>query len=460
MAFVPGFDNDVFISYAHGDDREWINRFLDRLRPVLSRLLPGASVWIDKDDLRKSRNFDQDIPKNLESSAVLISLVSPTYIDRPYCVQHECRRFTELVASRKVAGQRFSSPEFAADLFALRCPILPMPDRTYWSLIPGATDLSFCGDDDIEPFPIGSPAFENRFRELLQRELIPLLRRMRNRSTPVLLYPRHPAPEIAEAHVALTNELSARSYLIQPDNELDPGTHVPRCELAVLLLGAKYDEASRNLVKTIKDLEKPLVAWPSPALENSGDPLQRGLFQDLLQFESSRKTVLSTGVTPDKLKQEVFTRLNPRDNIAPAAGGKPRVYLIYDSRQNSEKNNAGQIAYHYHDEFHFEYSDAPRQDTVRLTQSEGVLLVWGGAGEEWCAEEFDRMVRLASHSKSRGLCLFGPRESKNGESKIALAEQIRRTQSAIHVAEQFGPFDPVRLEPFFSPIRRAEAGSA
>jgi hypothetical protein len=52
MAFVPGFDHDVFISYAHGDDREWINRFLDRLRQVLSRLLPGANVWIDKDDLR------------------------------------------------------------------------------------------------------------------------------------------------------------------------------------------------------------------------------------------------------------------------------------------------------------------------------------------------------------------------------------------------------------------------
>jgi len=54
MAFVPGFDHDVFISYAHGDDREWINLFQDRLRTSLNRLLPGADVWIDKDDLRKS----------------------------------------------------------------------------------------------------------------------------------------------------------------------------------------------------------------------------------------------------------------------------------------------------------------------------------------------------------------------------------------------------------------------
>lgn len=452
MTFVPGFDHDVFISYAHGDDRNWIDRFMDRLKPAVTRLLPGADIWIDKDDLQKSRNFEKDIPASLESSAVLICLVSPTYINRPYCVRHECRRFTELVAGRKQAGQRFAGPEFDADLFALRCPILPMPDKTYWTLIPGATDIAFCADDDMEPFPIGSQPFEDRFREL-GRQLVPLLRRMRNRSTPVLLYPRLPAPEIEDAHSALTRELNARSYLILPDSELDSVTHVPRCELAVLLFGAAYDETMRRLLKSIKDLEKSFVVWPSPALQNSGEPLQRGLFQDLLQFESGRKTVLTTGITADKLKQEVFARLNPSDNIAPAAGGKPRVYLIYDSRQNSEKDNAGLIAFHYQDDFNFDYGNTPRQDNARLTQSEGVLLLWGRAREEWCAQEFDRMVRLASHSKSRGLCLFDPQESK-----IALTKQIRTVQPAIHVAEEFGPFDPTRLEPFFSPIRRTDSG--
>src|ERR1700722_18107666 len=101
MAFVPGFDHDAFISYAHGDDREWINLFHDRLRTSLNRLLPGADVWIDKDDLRKSRDFEKDIPASLESSAVLISLVSPIYVTRPYCVDQEGRRFGELVAVGK-----------------------------------------------------------------------------------------------------------------------------------------------------------------------------------------------------------------------------------------------------------------------------------------------------------------------------------------------------------------------
>ena len=401
MAFVPGFDHDVFISYAHGDDRDWINRFLDRLKPALSRLLPGADVWIDKDDLRKSRDFEKDVPAALESSAVLISLVSPTYIDRPYCVRQECRRFLELGARRKRPGQRFAHPEFAADLFGLRCPILPFADRAHWSLIPGATDISFCGDDDIEPFPIGSQAFENRFRELV-RELIPLLRRMRNHCTPVLLYPRRPVPEIEEAHAALTRELNARSFLILPDNELDPTSHVRRCELAVLLLGAGYDEEMRPLAKAIKDADKPFLLWPSPALQNRGEPLQRGLFQDLLQFESRRKTVLASGITPEKIKEEIFALVNPRDKMPSPADGKPRVYLIYDSTRNSEKDHAGRIAYHYQDDFHFEYSDSPPQHLGRLTQSEGVLLVWGGAEENWCSGEFEKMARLANQSRALG----------------------------------------------------------
>ena len=102
----------------------------------------------------------------------------------------------------------------------------------------------------------------------------------------------------------------------------------------------------------------------------------------------------------------------------------------------------------------FEQSDDPRRHNVRLTQSDGVLLVWGDADEGWCADEFEQMVRLSHQPRSQGLCLFEPKEAK-----ISLAEEIRRQHASIHVAEQFGPFDPLRLEGFFEPIRRAQAGT-
>jgi hypothetical protein len=455
MAFVPAFDNDVFISYAHGDDRVWISRFHDRLRTALSRLLPGTEIWIDNDDLRKSRDFEKDIPASLESSAVLISLVSPTYIRRPYCVHNECRRFGELAAARKQPGQRFAAPEFAADLFGFRCPILPLTNTAYWNnLIPGATDIPFC--DDLDTVPTGSAAFEEKFRTLL-RELRDLLLRMRNHSTPVLVYPRIPTPEIEDIHSALRRELHVRSYRVLPEDELDPVPHVDTSDLIVLLLGAHYDETNRRLVRALHDKGKPFVVWPSPTLNSTGQLEQRGFFQDVLQMQSGRKTLLSDTTTPDKLKQEVLALLNPKTKIPSDTCGKPRVYIVYDSRRNSEINHAGKIVYHYRDEFHFEHSDNPRSHTSWLTQAEGVLLIWGDAAEDWCAAEFEQMLRLSHSPKARGLCFFDPRHSKS-----LLAEQIRRMYSAkqIHVAEQFGAFDPARLQPFFESIRNKIATTA
>lgn len=454
MAFVPGFEHDVFISYAHGDDRDWINRFLDRLQPALNRLLPGTDIWVDKDDLRKSRNFKQDIPASLMGSAVLISLVSPTYLTRPYCVQQEYRRFAARITAIKQPNQRFAAAEFAADLFGFRCPILPLLDDTYRNAIfPGATDILFC--DDISSFPIGSPPFEEAFRVLL-RELRSLLLRMRNHATPVFVYPPQPTPDLSDAHSALTRELHAQSYRVLPGDELDPLPLLSRCELAVLLLGPQYDqtEITRRVADQVGKLDKPFVIWPAPTLDIQGEAAQRGLFQSLVDLESPRKTLLRSAITPEKLKEEVFAILNPRAKIPPPSEGKPRVYLVYDSAKTSEKNNAGKIVFHYQDDFHFDLSDNPRQHTLGLTQSDGVLLIWGDTSEEWCATEFEQMVRLATQPKSRGLCLFDPKQAK-----LTLAGQIR-SDHTIYVAEEFGLFDTSRLEPFFAPIRRNRAAIA
>jgi hypothetical protein len=74
VAFVPGYDYDVFVSYAHGDNREWISRFAGRLESALKQKLGDpAKVWIDKDDLRATRDFRKEIPDSVKSSAVFLS---------------------------------------------------------------------------------------------------------------------------------------------------------------------------------------------------------------------------------------------------------------------------------------------------------------------------------------------------------------------------------------------------
>ena len=88
MAYVPGYRHDLFISYAHGDDREWIDRFVDRLEPALTQRLGfKPTIWIDEDDLRRWRDFSREIPDAVQASAVFVFLASPTYIRSRYCVE-------------------------------------------------------------------------------------------------------------------------------------------------------------------------------------------------------------------------------------------------------------------------------------------------------------------------------------------------------------------------------------
>ena len=49
VAFVPGFEHDIFISYCHGDDRAWIRGFYEMLKSALKEQLgvepgPGAAA--------------------------------------------------------------------------------------------------------------------------------------------------------------------------------------------------------------------------------------------------------------------------------------------------------------------------------------------------------------------------------------------------------------------------------
>jgi hypothetical protein len=450
MAYVPGLKHDIFISYAHGDDRDWINRLLDRLKPELKRRLGiEPTIWIDKDDLPSSSDFRREIPESVKSSAIFVLLPSPTYIRSQYCVDEECRRYNETIASKRA---RFGDG-FANEEFALRCPLLPVDNNEHWQLFPGLTDIAFC--DESSTFPIGSPEFEITFRKLTG-ELMQLLKRMRNRSTSVFVYPPNPNKCLQDAYDALKNEMSARSYRLLPDRLVGLEDQLREASLSVFLLGDEYDRNIDQLTKAASVNGKPWVVWCSPASQDvaPGQERQLGLLRNLEQLDSATKTFLSATITSSKLKEEVLALLRPNAIATESGPGKPHVYLIYNSRDRDDRVNAGQIIYHYQEEFHFDTPDDAAQRTIRLTCSDGVLLMWGKSDEAWCSREFESMMQVSRREQSKGLCLFDPREAK-----IAVADQIRRSVSDLYIAEEYGRFEPANLEGFFNPIRRSSAAA-
>lgn len=89
MAYLPGFEHDLFISYAHLDQGadEWVSRFHARLEAELKRLAGRElKIWRDL-NLERNQLFDQTIKTAVEKAGLLLGLNSYAYKDSDYCQQ-------------------------------------------------------------------------------------------------------------------------------------------------------------------------------------------------------------------------------------------------------------------------------------------------------------------------------------------------------------------------------------
>jgi hypothetical protein len=113
MALVPGYEQDVFISYAHVDDEPffdaagpdqsagWVTRFVRLLKNELAQKvgrLDGFTVWFDSHNLRGNHTLNEEIAARLDRAANFVAILSPSYVASRWC-QDEARLF-----ARRFAG--------------------------------------------------------------------------------------------------------------------------------------------------------------------------------------------------------------------------------------------------------------------------------------------------------------------------------------------------------------------
>ncbi len=96
-AAVPGFEHDIFISYAHFDnlieDKEleqsgWVDRFRERLRVRLCKELGvTVKIWFDHAALKQSDEISPTIDEAIKGSAVFLVLISNRSLLSKSCQQ-------------------------------------------------------------------------------------------------------------------------------------------------------------------------------------------------------------------------------------------------------------------------------------------------------------------------------------------------------------------------------------
>ena len=93
-AYVPGFEHDVFISYARVDDTPefgplgWVSTFVDLLQKRLARLLgrPDCfSLWMDRSQLNGASLLTPGLEQPLKATAVMVAFLSTGYLESSWC---------------------------------------------------------------------------------------------------------------------------------------------------------------------------------------------------------------------------------------------------------------------------------------------------------------------------------------------------------------------------------------
>ncbi len=446
-AFVPGFDYDVFISYAHVDDRPsvgaqsgWVTNLARELETVLAQKLGREEdfrLWMD-DELSRHAPITPEILKALERTATLLVILSPAYLASDWC-RRERSRFLERVRSRSDSG----TPVFIVERDRVeegeRPPELEeFIGYKFWEEETKGRAPRILGLPRPNP---DQPEYYNRVIDL-GHDLVAGLKELKRAAQG----PREDAgdgePRQAVFLADVTDDLESirdatRRYLDQAGIQVIPETLYPRDPVAFLsamdrdlsrsklfvqllsgLTGKRPPELPQGYVRLQRDrareLRTPILQWRSRELDLAGveDPDQLALLQD--------ETVLAVGI--EEFKREVAERALRKDSLRTQQ--KRDTALVFVESEADDRPLAESVC-HVLGERGLGYAlplrkgdaAAIRKDLEEnLLDCDALIIIYGSISVGWVREQlrFLRKILLRREQPLGALAVYqGPPEPKD-----------------------------------------------
>jgi hypothetical protein len=446
------FQRDVFISYAHLDNEGganpgWITRFHNTLDGFLSqRLGHKAQIWRDE-RLRGNDIFGEEIVAQLPETAVMLSVVSPRYVESDWCLR-EAATFCEvaqrppgLTINRKSRVFKIVKmpPDSEAPLPA------PMRDTLTFNFYVHSKDGKVDSGDQADPVYELDGCFSDELAKKFNVEVVRLasdictmLRMLENAGAAQAVAAQRPRVYLAECSYdrradreALRSELEMHGYPVLPDLALpqdetecrkEVGRLLERCALAVHLvgraLGAVPDGPSEKSVAVIQNelaVERArnaalrrVVSLPTGT--QSSEPKQQEFIDAMhnnadVQFGADLITADLESVKAavrEALAQIEAPPVAPGPAAeADATNEKPMLYVIYDESDLQATGDLRDVL-----ENHFKVlkpafggtAEEVRQANVeRLTRCDAVLIYYGSGTDMWMdsvSSEVDKAAAL------------------------------------------------------------------
>lgn len=472
MPYVPGFTNDIFISFSHADNtRGWVKEFQDQLNERLVQIGVKVTIWRDS-KLRGSDIFSDEIFAQLQQSALLISIVSPTGIGSHWC-EDERQAFERFAALN--GGFRFGNSSRA-----LKVVKTPLPEDRHQQLF-NALGFEFYKRDEqsgrFREFHTSSQEFFDKLDELAQdihTVLDGLIKHREGYQSKGTVYVATTTTGLTRNRERIVEQLDAWGYSVVP-RESEPlrrsGSFeaVVKAELTASIFSvhlasdqpqpiAEGEQDSIALQYDLaQELRKDRIVWVEP------DRQLHSEFQDAFDRGLPNGVELVRDRSIEKFKEVIAEKLNRLLQPTPVRNNENRVevYLLCDTDDlPREDSDAGQRALRlkeYLDENGLvvvpppfdpmDWNALEEEHRAQLQLSNAVLLYWGKASENW----FRRIRRIIVKERTR----------RNQASEATpLTEAFYFSSPATQksqykklgdiVIEQYGDFDPNGLEPLLN----------
>jgi hypothetical protein len=272
MAYTPGVLHDVFVSYARRSNRSgWVTQFKDgledRLKSMSGEDEREPSVWMDS-RLELGDDFREEIQQKLRKTAILIAVVSPSYVQSSECMDMELRFFQENTRGGKV-------------IQILQTPLdepyqrMPLPELQYTKFF----EAEALGAREFKPSGARFSKMMDKFAFDVRKKLNVMRRKLQHVYLTQLDSKAANAESIAALRrhrATLVNELEDRGYGTLPQQVVH-GTddftrrNVEESDALVYLANGALEAAQFQLAV---DLRKPTVVCslrPLPSLSTSED---------------------------------------------------------------------------------------------------------------------------------------------------------------------------------------------
>ena len=390
--------------------------------------------------------LDDEIRSQIESCAVFLAVVSPLYLNSPYCTQ-EREWFLDKVGKKLKVGNR---------LRGLRVVKTPQDDGSHETVFAEGFGFEFfrkLEDEEFEEFTPTSAEFNDRFGKTCRRlkGLLQALRRDR-----ISIYVAQCPSSLQQDRQKIVTELTDQGYRVLPEMQIDSlnvgqvaKEGIETAELSVHLLAAEHDDLPVRQARIAIDIEKPLLVWTShPELYR--EQSEYGAFlAELMKHCGSRERSQYLDRTRLKgVKTEVLELLQSR-KPAPArtTNGARRVYILCDGSEKEDFRGAWKIMKWIKEQDKFEVdlpetapldpSDLRADHEQKLSACDGLLLYWGQADQAW----YDTIRHdLARPFRSKAIA-FG--SAKRSAENVA-------SKDVIHL---YKDFRYEALDPFLQPLR-------